>query len=126
MSKPPAKSSAYLKFLNLVQALRDMPTFPAIDATEERLLHQIEAARAAGKQVTVLEAMQTDPEASPATIHRRLKALRKKGLLTLTVDEKDNRVKYVSATALATEYFAQLSNALVAATKGMQSERGEE
>jgi len=122
MTTTPVKNNAYLKFLNLVQALREMPTFPAIDATEERLLHQLESAWSAGKQVTVLEAMQMDAETSPATVHRRLKALRKKGIITLTVDESDNRVKYVSATALATEYFAQLSNALLEATKGMQSD----
>jgi predicted transcriptional regulator len=118
MTKQPVKNSAYLKFINLVQALREMPTFPVIDATEERLLHQLESAWVTGKQVTVLEAMQMDAETSPATVHRRLKTLRKKGLITLTVDESDNRVKYVSATALAAEYFAQLNNALIAATKG--------
>ena len=69
----PVKNSAYLKFLNLVQALREMPSFPVIDATEERLLHQLETAWVAGKQVTVLEAMKLDAETSPATVHRRLK-----------------------------------------------------
>ena len=59
-----------------------------------------------------------DAEASPTTIHRRIKSLRKKGVIQLTVDEIDNRIKYVAPTALATEYFAQLSNALVKATKG--------
>ena len=118
MTTQPEKNSAYLKFLNLVKALREMPTFPVMDATEERLLHHLETAWMAGKQVTVLEAMQLDAQTSPATVHRRLKTLRKKGLITLTVDESDNRVKYVSATALATEYFAQLNNALIAATKG--------
>jgi SOS-response transcriptional repressor LexA len=117
MSQPPVKSTVYLKFLNLVQALREMPTFPVIDATEERLLHQLAAAWNDGKQVTVLEAMKLEAETSPTTIHRRLKSLRKKGIISLTVDEIDNRVKYVSPTALATEYFDQLSHCLVAATK---------
>lgn len=120
MSKHPAPSSVYLKFLNLMDALREMPTFPSIDSTEERLLHQLESAWVAGKQVTVLEAMQMDAETSPATIHRRLKSLRKKGIITLTVDERDNRVKYVSGTALAKEYFAQLNTALLTAAKGIQ------
>lgn len=122
MSKHPAPSSVYLKFLNLMDALREMPTFPSIDSTEERLLHQLESAWAAGKQVTVLEAMQMDAETSPATIHRRLKSLRKKGIITLTVDERDNRVKYVSGTALAKEYFAQLNTALLTAAKGIQTD----
>jgi DNA-binding transcriptional ArsR family regulator len=118
MSKPQAKQNAYLKFLSLVQALRDTPTFPVIDATEERLLQQLATAWAAGKQVTVLEAMQMETDTSPATIHRRLKSLRKKGIIELAVDEADNRVKYVKPTALAADYFAQINQALFAATRG--------
>ena len=117
MSKPSSKSAVYLKFLNLVQALREMPTFPAIDATEERLLNQLAAAWSVGKQVTVLEAMQLETDSSPTTIHRRLKSLRKKGVIELTMDETDNRVKYVSPTALAIEYFSKMSQCLVTAAK---------
>ena len=118
MSKSQSKPPAYLKFLNLMQALREMPTFPALDATEERLLNQLAAVWGKGGQITVLETMQLDAEASPTTIHRRIKSLRKKGVIQLTVDEIDNRIKYVAPTALATEYFSQLSNALVKAAKG--------
>ena len=60
--------------------------------------------------------METDT--SPATIHRRLKSLRKKGIIELAVDEADNRVKYVKPTALAADYFAQINQALFAATRG--------
>ena len=109
--------SAYLKFLNLVQALKAIPTFPAMDATEERLLHQLASAWNTGKQITVLEAMQLETDSSPTTIHRRLKSLRKKGIIELATDEIDNRVKYVFPTPLATEYFVQLSEALIKASK---------
>lgn len=118
MSSSQNKPPAYFKFLNLLQALREMPTFPAIDATEERLLNQLAAVWGTGNQITVLETMQLDAETSPTTIHRRLKSLRKKGVIQLTVDEIDNRIKYVVPTALAMDYFGQLSNALVKATKG--------
>lgn len=111
------KSPAYFKFLNLLQALREIPTFPAIDATEERLLNQLAAIWGRGSHITVLETMQLDAETSPTTIHRRLKSLRKKGVIQLTVDEIDNRIKYVVPTALAMDYFAQISSALVKAAK---------
>ena len=31
-------SQAYLKFLNLVKAIRDLPTFPMLDDVEQSLL----------------------------------------------------------------------------------------
>ena len=31
-------SQAYLKFLNLVKAIRDLPTFPTLDAVEQTVM----------------------------------------------------------------------------------------
>lgn len=65
MTKQLKKSIAYLKFLNLVQALREMPAFPSIDPIEERLLNQLATAWHLGKKITVLEAMAMSPNAAP-------------------------------------------------------------
>lgn len=118
MSKINKSATLYLKFLNLVRALDSAPTFPALDATEERLLGELANAWAADQRVTVLEAMNLEADVSATTIHRRLKSLRKKGVVSLEVDESDNRIKYVLPTPLASEYFATLSRCMVAATKG--------
>jgi DNA-binding MarR family transcriptional regulator len=118
MEKVGKGASVYLKFLNLVNALDSSQAFPTLDATEEKLLQQLAAAWGADKRITVLETMGMDADVSATTIHRRLKSLSKKGIISLAMDEQDNRVKYVLPTALATDYFAKLSKCLVAATKG--------
>lgn len=112
MAGPSPKAAAYIKFLNLVQAVKDLPSFPSIDATEERLLNQLATKWHNGKQVTVIEAMQMSAETSATTIHRRLKSLRTKGIIELRVDATDNRIKYVSPTPLATDYFLRLGQCL--------------
>ena len=121
MSKISKTATLYLKFLNLVRALDDGPTFPALDATEERLLGELANAWAEDRRVTVLEAMSLETDVSATTIHRRLKSLRKKGVVSLEVDEADNRIKYVLPTPLAGEYFAALSRCMMAATKSARS-----
>ncbi len=112
MTSLPKTSQTYLKFLNLVQAVRALPSFPAMDAVEERLLNMLAATWQTGQQVTVLEAMVMSPDFSPATTHRRLKTLREKGLIDLDADSVDSRIKYVVPTPLANSYFAKLSECL--------------
>ena len=116
MPHPSKSSLTYLKFLNLVQAVRALPSFPAMDAVEERLLNMLAAAWQTGRQITVLEAMDLSHEISPATIHRRLKTLREKGLIALDTDRIDSRVKYVVPTPLANKYFSKLSECLAKAS----------
>jgi len=118
MSQISNSASLYLKFLNLVRALDAAPSFPSLDATEERLLGHLANAWAEDKRVTVLEAMNLEAEVSSTTIHRRIKSLKRKGVISLEVDEKDNRIKYVLPTQLASDYYAALSKCMVAATKG--------
>ncbi len=118
MTNMNASSGIYLKFLNLVRALDRAPVFPALDANEERLLNQLAAVWEADKSITVVETMNMATEMSPTTVHRRLKTLRQKGIIDLTIDADDNRIKYVVPTATTNAYFTQLSNCLLAAAKG--------
>ncbi len=108
-------SQAYLKFLNLVKAFRDLPTFPMLDAVEQSLLESFAAVWHTGKQITVLEAMHMSKEISPSTVHRRLKTLRAKGMITLVNDSVDSRTKYVMPTTLANQCFDQLGQCMDAA-----------
>ncbi len=105
-------SATYLRFLNLVQAIREIPTFPLMDPVEERLLSLLAAAWHVEKKISVLEAMGLTNEISATTAHRRLKSLRKKGMIALDTDETDTRVKHVVPTALAKQYFMTLGQAL--------------
>lgn len=112
MHRSTTHSQAYLKFLNLVKAIRDLPTFPALDAVEHSLLDGFAAVWHTGKQITVLEAMHMAADISPSTVHRRLKTLRAKGMVTLVNDSADSRTKYVMPTDLANQYFDQLGQCM--------------
>jgi len=112
MSGQSSHSSTYLRFLNLVQAIRTLPDFPELDPVEERLLNLFAAVWHSGKQITVLQAMGMSNDVSSTTAHRRLKSLRKKGVITLVADEADNRIKYVQPTPIANQYFSQLGQCL--------------
>ena len=112
MNKTQTQSNTYTKFLNLVQAIRDLPAFPPLDPLEERLLNQLASQWHAGQRVTVLEAMQMSSDVSAATVHRRLKTLRKKGMLALSEHETDNRIRFIVPTALTTKYFAKMGQCL--------------
>lgn len=43
MNEMSRHSLCYLKFLNLIEAIRETPTFPALDPVEERLLNLLAA-----------------------------------------------------------------------------------
>jgi DNA-binding HxlR family transcriptional regulator len=108
-------SASYLRFLNLAQAIRQLPMFPQMDAVEERLLTAIAAEVANANALTVRDAMKILPDVSESTIHRRLKNLRKNGLIALNGDDSDERVRYVVPTPLAEKYFAKLGECLARA-----------
>lgn len=89
-----------------------MPDFPVLDPVEERLLNLFATVWHNGNQITVLQAMGMSTDVSSTTAHRRLKSLRKKGVIILVADEADNRIKYVQPTEVAQQYFSQLGQCL--------------
>ena len=105
-------SQTYLKFLQLVQSLRELPDFVLLDPVEERLLHLFATVWQADQKITVLQAMALSRDVSSTTAHRRLKSMSQKGVLALVPDEMDNRIKYVQPTPMAEHYFAQLGQCL--------------
>ena len=58
---------SYLKFLNLVDAVRQLPSYPAMDSTEVRLLNSLAALWHDGKKISVLEAMNMLADVSTIT-----------------------------------------------------------
>lgn len=105
-------SQAFLRFLNLVQAVQKLPDFPKLDPVEERLLHLFGTAWHVEQKITVLQAMAIYGDVSSTTAHRRLKSLRQKGIITLVSDLVDTRIKYVMPTPLSSRYFAQMGKCL--------------
>jgi len=108
----PNYSQTYIKFINLAQAIRELPTFPSLDGAEQQLLNAFAVLWNQKKSVRVLEAMQMFPDISASTVHRRLVTLRKKGMISLEADEENQRVKYIAPTPLAHKYFAKLGECL--------------
>lgn len=115
MSTHSKHSLTYLKFLSIVEALKEVPSFSLLEPIEERLLNAFASAWHKGKQLTVLEAMQISPTVSPATVHRRLKSLYAKGFIDYSADATDSRIKYLVPTELAKQYFTKHGEALAKA-----------
>lgn len=105
----------YLRFLQLAEALRGLPSLPALDPLEERILALI--ARAEQERLSVRDMMAKEDLGSPATVHGRLKSMREKGWIMLA-DTEDSRRKQVELTQAALLHFDKLSNCLILAAKG--------
>ena len=105
-------SNTYLKFFNLVQAVRQKDDLFALDPVEERLLNSFAVFWGAGKHLTATEAALIVAVVAPRTVQRRVVSLIDKGLLRVESDENDNRIKYFFATDKTNQYFAELSKCL--------------
>lgn len=110
-------SQVYMRFVNLATAIRTLPTFPALDAMEERVLNGLAAVWATGVDVKVLEAMNFGADTSPSTVHRRLKGLQKKGLIRMYSSSEDSRIRLIAPTDLTLQYFEQMGRCLSLAVR---------
>ena len=79
MGKKSGFPAVYVRFLNLVRAVRELPDFPYLDPVEARLLDLLAGIWHQGQRVTVLQVIGMSVEVSSTTAHRRLKSLRLKG-----------------------------------------------
>jgi hypothetical protein len=116
-SKGLAGADIYLRFLQLTQAVRDLPTLPPLDPLEERILAGVAVATRTGERLSVRDLMAWGELAAPATLHSRLKSMREKGWILLA-DTEDTRRKQVQLTEEALRHLAQLSRAVVKAAGG--------
>jgi DNA-binding MarR family transcriptional regulator len=111
------KSSVYLRFLNLAHTIQGDFAESAIDLTALRLLEAIAVAHAQSSPLTVTDAMALSAIASPATLHRKLDALREAGFIEQEYEGKNRRTKYLVTTENTAKYFEQMGKALVLAAK---------
>ena len=116
MTRRTRPADVYLRFLNLAQALRALPSLPALDPLEERILAIVGRARDARERLCVRDLMAQADLGAPATIHTRLKGMRKKGWILLA-DTEDSRRKQIELTPAALAYFDQLSGCLLQAAQ---------
>jgi len=116
MTKNKDLQSVYFRFLNLVRSVDQLSVFPKLDATETELLNHISIEWRHGRRLLVSDAIALKSIGSPATLHSRLKLLRDKDMITYTI-EADGRKKFIEPTEQTLDYFAELSNCMLKATK---------
>lgn len=114
--KPTRPADIYMRFLHLAEALRGLPSLPSLDPLEERILILVARASQLQERLSVRDMMAKAELGSPATVHTRLKSMRKKGWIALS-DTEDSRRKQIDLTSEALQHFDQLSNCLVKAAK---------
>jgi DNA-binding MarR family transcriptional regulator len=115
MTKKTRPADIYFRFLQLTEAIRGLPSLPALDPLEERILALVARAVQNEERLSVRDMMAKDDLGAPATIHGRLKSMRQKGWITLT-DTEDARRKQIQLTQAALRHFDKLSHCLVQAT----------
>jgi hypothetical protein len=116
VSKRQRPADIYLRFLQLAEALRDMPSLPPLEPLEERILSLIAFARQNKERLSVKDLMGKRELGSPAMLHGRLKSMRAKGWILLAETE-DARRKQLELTQAALLHFDKLSKCLVQAAK---------
>jgi DNA-binding MarR family transcriptional regulator len=105
----------YMRFLQLTEALRGLPSLPELDPLEERILALVARAQQDQERLSVRDMMSRSELAAPATVHTRLKSMRKKGWIMLT-DTEDTRRKQIELTQAALQHFDRLSQCMLRAT----------
>ncbi|MEK6346064.1 MAG: winged helix-turn-helix transcriptional regulator [Burkholderia sp.] len=113
MTRP---ADIYLRFLQLAEALRGLPSLPALDPLEEKILELIARLAQVNERLSVREMMARSELGSPATLHARLKSMREKGWVTLG-DTNDARRKQIELTPAALKHFDKLAEAFAKAAK---------
>jgi DNA-binding MarR family transcriptional regulator len=106
----------FLRFLQLAEAVRNLPALPELDPLEERILMLVARAGQERERLSVRDMMAKHELGAPATVHSRLKSMREKGWIMLS-DTEDTRRKQVELTQAALQHFDQLSRCMVKAAK---------
>ncbi|WP_420821235.1 winged helix-turn-helix domain-containing protein [Ramlibacter rhizophilus] len=106
-----------MRFLQLAEAIRGLPTLPPLDPLEERILQLVARATQQQARLSVRDMMAKDELGAPATIHGRLKSMREKGWIVLAETE-DARRKQIELTKAALQHMAKLSQCMEQATRG--------
>ena len=110
------KSSCYIRFLNLINALDRMNPGKKLDSTEESLLDRIVLSFHAKQAILVGDLISISELGSQATLHGRLKNLSAMGYIKMAANE-DGRKKEVVPTKIAIKRYEEMSKCLDKAVK---------
>ena len=110
------KSTTYIRFLNLIDALDRMNPGKKLDSTEESLLDKIVLSFHAKQANLVGDLISISELGSQATLHGHLKSLSAMGYIKMAVNE-DGRKKEVVPTKIALKRYEEISKCLEKAAK---------
>jgi hypothetical protein len=111
MTESSNQSEIYFQYIESLSSLKQSSEFQALDSMELELLNEIAITWKHGRPLLVNEAISLNEIGSRATLHARIKNLRKKGYVDFHTDI-DGRKKIIKPTILAMSYFSTISNLL--------------
>lgn len=115
---PTPKTSPYIKFLNLIDAIDRINPGKKLDCIEENLLDKIVACAHEKQAVLVGDLISIADLGSQATLHGRLKNLSTMGYIKM-VANADGRKKEVLPTKMAIKRYEEISKCLEKAVKAV-------
>jgi hypothetical protein len=110
------KSSCYIRFLNLIDALDRINPGKKLDSIEESLLDKIILSFDAKQTILVGDLISLSELGSQATLHGRLKNLSAMGYIKMAANE-DGRKKEVVPSKMAIKRYEEISKCLAKAAK---------
>ena len=113
---PTLKTSSYIKFLNLIDAIDRINPGKKLDCIEESLLDRIVACAHANESILVGDLISINCLGSQATLHGRLKNLSAMGYIKMAANE-DGRKKEVVPSKIAIKRYEEISKCLEKAVK---------
>ncbi|QWE10713.1 hypothetical protein [Polynucleobacter sp. es-EL-1] len=113
---PNTKSSCYIRFLNLLDALDRMNPGKKLDSVEESLLDKIILSFHENQSILVGDLISLSELGSQATLHGRLKNLSALGYIKMAANQ-DGRKKEVVPSKMALKRYEELSKCLEKAVK---------
>ena len=108
---PTPKTSPYIKFLNLIDAIDRINPGKKLDFIEESLLDKIVSCAHDNKAVLVGDLISIADLGSQATLHGRLKNLSVMGYIKMVANE-DGRKKEILPTKMALKRYEEISKCL--------------
>jgi len=115
----PKSTSAYLRFLHLAKAIKEVPLLPSLEPIEEKILEIVADAYVLKARLSVKDLMNKSELGSPAMLHGRLQSMREKGWIALAPTE-DARRKQLELTPASLQYFEKLSKLMSKAVKASE------
>jgi hypothetical protein len=113
---PTPKTSPYIKFLNLIDAIDRINPGKKLDCIEESLLDKVVTCAHSKQAILVGDLISIADLGSQATLHGRLKNLSAMGYIKMAANA-DGRKKEVLPTKMALKRYEEISRCLEKAAK---------